>query len=181
MIADGVVPSNTDRGYILRRILRRAIFNTKNKSITQSDAQHLVEAVSRAYQGTYPEINATRDAIVDEIRNESEKFEKTLAQGLRMFENLRQDTISGRDAFILFSTYGFPFELTEELAREKGIEVDREEFEKEMSTHQETSRAGAEQKFKGGLADTSEMSVKYHTATHLLNSIGFSCCSNSDE
>lgn len=154
MISDGVVPSNTDQGYILRRLLRRAIRHAD--ILGMGSLANLIETVISIYKGVYDlKIN-------DQISLEEEKFRKTLKDGIKQFEK-------GEDPFILFSTYGFPIELTLELAKEKAIEIDLEDFNKKMLAHQDISRAGSEQKFKGGLADTSEQSVKYHTATHLLH------------
>ncbi|MDO8590484.1 MAG: alanine--tRNA ligase-related protein [bacterium] len=142
LMEDGVMPSNVGQGYVLRRLLRRAILYADKIS-----------------------------AKIDEsFKDEEEKFRKTLALGFREFEKMAKDgNISGTDASILFTSYGFPFDVIVELAAERGIPVDRVGFEKEFKKHQELSRAGSEKKFKGGLADTSEMSVKYHTATHLLH------------
>jgi alanyl-tRNA synthetase len=147
IIADGVVPSNTEQGYILRRLIRRAVRYANNLGIQLSDITDGNE----------------------EIVKEEEKFGKTLERGLKEFEKLsNKGNISGEDAFVLFTTHGFPLELTLELAQEKNIKVNEEDFNKRIKEHQELSRKGAEQKFKGGLADTSEASTKYHTATHLL-------------
>ena len=154
MISDGVVPSNTDQGYILRRLLRRAIRHAD--ILGMGSLSNLVETVISIYKDVYDL------KIGDQISVEEEKFRKTLREGIKQFEK-------GEDPFILFSTYGFPIELTLELAKEKAIEIDLEDFNKKMLAHQDISRAGSEQKFKGGLADTSEQSVKYHTATHLLH------------
>jgi alanyl-tRNA synthetase len=154
MISDGVVPSNTDQGYILRRLLRRAIRHAD--ILGMGSLSQLIDTVISIYKGVYDlKIN-------DQISLEEEKFRKTLKDGIKQFEK-------GEDPFILFSTYGFPIELTLELAKEKAIEIDLEDFNKKMLAHQDISRAGSQQKFKGGLADTSEQSVRYHTATHLLH------------
>jgi len=185
MIADGVLPSNTDQGYILRRLLRRAIRHLDHLQTSGSVASRGLEVVLvgfserviNAYRDQYPELDANRLKIQDVIRDEEQKFRKTLSSGLKEFEKLvsfprnerfRKSLISGKDAFILFSTYGFPYELTEELAKEAGTMINHSEFEAEVRRHQEESRAGAEQKFKGGLADTSEQTTKLHTATHLM-------------
>lgn len=137
----------------------------------------LSERVIGAYQDQYPELDANRLAIQSAIREEEQKFRKTLTAGLKEFNKIIATTrnhrgdasmILGKEAFVLFSTYGFPFELTQELATEQGATINRSEFEDEMRKHQATSRAGAEQKFKGGLADTSEQTTKLHTATHLM-------------
>lgn len=147
IIADGVAPSNTGQGYILRRLIRRAARYADKLGVKLSDI-------------------ADRNK---EIIKEEEKFKKTLEKGLREFEKLSdKGGISGDDAFMLFTTRGFPIEFILELAREKGIKVDENGFNERMKKHQELSRVGAEQKFKGGLANHSEGSVKYHTATHLL-------------
>tara|TARA_Y100000310_G_scaffold345569_1_gene466734 strand:+ start:6889 stop:8637 length:1749 start_codon:yes stop_codon:yes gene_type:complete len=166
IISDGVVPSNTDRGYVLRRLIRRAV---RYADSLGADIEKVVNAVITKYSSVYPNIAEKSDEIISEILAESEKFKKTLEKGLREFEKMSQIGISEKDAFVLFSTYGFPFEFTKELANEKGISVNEEDFKRELKKHQEISRIGAEKKFKGGLADTGEMSVKYHTATHLLH------------
>jgi alanyl-tRNA synthetase len=162
LIADGVVPSNTDRGYILRRLLRRAIRHADLLGIPAGSLAELNGTVVSTYESVYPEVKNNLAKIKDEIKKEETKFRETLSKGLKEFEK-------GTDPFILFTTYGFPFELTQELAKEKGIEVDEEKFKADLIKHQDLSRAGAEQKFKGGLADDSEQVTKYHTATHLLN------------
>lgn len=162
LIADGVMPSNTDRGYILRRLLRRAIRHADLLGIPAGSLAELNGTVVNTYQDVYPEVKNNISLIQDEIKKEETKFRETLSKGLKEFDK-------GTDPFILFTTYGFPFELTQELAKEKGIEVDEEKFKADLIKHQDLSRAGAEQKFKGGLADDSEQVTKYHTATHLLN------------
>lgn len=151
MIADGVVPSNTERGYILRRLIRRAYFRNK-------DLLSVARAIMKDYAVFYEFNSQTEQILLEEVA----KFEKTLDEGLKKFEQ-------GVDPFVLFTTYGFPFELTEEIAKEKGLEIDRAKFEEDFKKHQELSRVGADQKFKGGLAGHSDMEVKYHTATHLLH------------
>jgi len=153
MIADGVMPSNTERGYILRRLIRRAYFHHKNLSpVVQAVLDH------PSYRRVYQFHPKTQEVIAEEIA----KFEKTLDLGLKQFEK-------GVDPFALFTTYGFPIELTAEIAGERGIEIDRRKFEEDFKKHQELSRIGAEQKFKGGLSGNSEIEVKYHTTTHLLH------------
>ncbi len=159
LIADGVIPSNTDKGYILRRILRRAI--RFGESVNLID---VAKVVIKEYEEVYPELKSAN--ILNVIQKEQEKFGKTLEKGLKEFEKL--DKITGDDAFNLYQSYGFPFELTQELAEEKGIDVDENAFKDAFEKHQELSRKGMEKKFKGGLADTSEQTTKYHTATHLL-------------
>lgn len=163
MIADGVLPSNTDRGYVLRRIIRRAILNADKIGFMNQELGYLAtQGVINSYLDAYPELEERRNLVHDIIMKEENKFRETLQHGLKAFEK-------GEDPFILFTSYGFPFELTKELAQEKGITVDEKAFNERFKAHQNLSRVGAEQKFKGGLADTSEMSVKYHTATHLLH------------
>ena len=163
LIVDGVLPSNTDRGYILRRLLRRAMRYADILGIQEDSLTGLVKIVARIYADSYPEIEDKLTEIEAGIKQEEAKFRQTLAKGLREFEK-------GTDPFILFTTYGFPFELTQELAMEKGEQIDLGKFNAQMAEHQVLSRAGAEQKFAGGLADQADPQViKYHTATHLLN------------
>ncbi len=170
MIADGVTPSNTDRGYILRRLLRRAVRYSDVLEAQEGMLSALVSVVSLKYRDAYKNIKEHENHIVDEIKKEEEKFRKTLERGMKEFYKIPEGgTVSGLQASILFTTHGFPFEMIKELANERGIHVDEQGFAEEFKKHQDLSRAGSEQKFKGGLADTSEMSVKYHTATHMLH------------
>ncbi len=169
MIADGVLPANTDQGYVLRRIIRRMVFNTDAKKLDKASIEALVDLIVKNFGDFYTNIPPQRNFIVDEISKEADKFAKALEQGLKEFEKIAKKDISATDAFVLFSSYGFPIDLTVELAKAKGFNVDREGFDAEFKKHQDLSRAGAEAKFKGGLGDTSEMSLKYHTATHLLH------------
>jgi alanyl-tRNA synthetase len=162
LIADGVLPSNTDRGYVLRRLLRRAVMNTTDKKLDEKRIGVFVDTICTIYGKAYPEILSNKDHIKKVMIDECAKFAVALEAGVKEFEK-------GVDAFKLFTSYGFPLELTLELAKEKGIKVDVDKFNEEFKKHQDLSRSGAEQKFKGGLADTSEMSVRYHTATHLLH------------
>lgn len=159
LIADGVFPSSKDQGYVLRRIIRRAVMQSKKIRLRDETFDSLPELYQRHYQTHYPEVN--KQDLVDIFLAEKSKFSKTLESGLKEFEK-------GADPFLLATTYGFPIELTEELAKEKGISIDRAAFDAQMKAHQDASRAGAEQKFKGGLANTSEMTTKLHTAHHLL-------------
>ena len=169
MIGDGVLPSNSEQGYFVRRLLRRAVRYADMLEIPAGEFKNLAESVIASYEGHYTYLSDKRADITNAIAGEEEQFRKTLEKGTREFKKLSATgSISGRDAFILFTTYGFPYELTEELAIEENITIDRATFDEEMKGHQEASRAGAEQKFKGGLADSSETVVKYHTATHLL-------------
>lgn len=161
MIADGVVPSNTDRGYVLRRIIRRAVRFADQMQADTEVASKVAHVVIEKYKKVYPELEQKRDQIFSELNKEEEKFRKTLAQGLKEFEK-------NHDPFDLYQTFGFPIELTEELARERGIKIDRQKFDEQMAKHQEISKAGSEQKFKGGLAGTGVKETAYHTATHML-------------
>ncbi len=163
MIGDDVVPSNTDRGYILRRLLRRAVRHADKIGMEEGSISMLADSVISNYQATYPNLFEKKDLIKNEIATEEQKFRTTLHKGLKEFEK-------GVDAFTLFSSYGFPLELTLELAKEKGISIDVADFDVKFKAHQSLSRAGAEQKFKGGLGDANDpMVVRYHTATHLLH------------
>jgi len=171
LIVDGVVPSNTDRGYVLRRLLRRAIFNTEKKYFSELEISSIVDAIISVYEDVYKEIKDKRQQIVDEIKKEVEKFNITLVQGLREFEKIKKGgIISSQDAFKLFSSYGFPIELIVELALIEKINVDLAGFNQELKKHQDLSRTSTEQKFKSGIVDADdETVVKYHTATHLLH------------
>jgi alanyl-tRNA synthetase len=169
LIGDGVVPSNTDQGYVLRRLLRRAVRYSDKLGVPENSLGQIVDVIVEKFKGAYPNLSEKRDYIKKEIMGEEEKFRKTLEKGIKEFEKLATQNISGQDAFMLFSSYGFPVEMTEELAKEKGLTVDFVAFNEEMKKHQELSRSGSEQKFKGGLGDTSEISIRYHTATHLLH------------
>ncbi len=169
MIADGVTPANTDRGYILRRLLRRAVWQADQLELKAGALAEIADVVIAKYKDVYPEVELRRESILGEINQEELKFRQTLERGMREFEKIADQNISGQTAFQLFSTYGFPFELTQELANAKHLVVNETEFKQELAKHQELSRAGAEQKFKGGLASTGERETKYHTATHLLH------------
>jgi alanyl-tRNA synthetase len=167
-------PSNTDQGYILRRLIRRMLRYAKklNIDITSDFALVLAEMIIEMYQSYYEELKKNKESILEVIKQEQTKFSKTLDKGLKEFEKIIKniDSIIDKDnAFKLYDTYGFPIELTEELAKESNLEVDIEGFKEKFKEHQEKSRMGAEHKFKGGLSSTSDMNIKYHTATHLLN------------
>lgn len=171
LIADGVLPSNTDRGYILRRLIRRAIMSTSDKRFDPAGTAAVVNAFADVYTQSYPYIKAEAQRIIDAINAEAVKFEHAFANGMHEFERLaKKGALSGADAFMLFSSYGLPIDATKELASKAGIAVDLAGYEAEFKKHQDLSRAGAEQKFKGGLADASDpMVLRYHTATHLLH------------
>lgn len=169
MIGDGVFPSNDQQGYFVRRLLRRAVRYADQVGIPAGQLSKLAEIVIHSYETHYTNLKDQKDNILDAIAKEEEQFRKTLEKGMKEFEKLAvKGQLSGDDAFLLFTTYGFPYELTEELAQDKGLTIDKDSFGKKMKEHQALSRAGAEQKFKGGLADHSEKVVQYHTATHLM-------------
>ena len=174
IIADGVIPSNVERGYILRRLIRRLVRYGQKIQLLSDFAPKLANIVVRHYGSVYPELVEKRVIIEKTITDEEVKFIKTLEQGLKKFEQLAasdkvNEILSGKDAFILFSTYGFPLEMTAELAKERHIGVDEREFWREFENHQSLSRKGTEKKFKGGLADHSWETTRLHTATHLLH------------
>lgn len=173
LISDGVVPSNTDQGYILRRLIRRAVRLTDTLGMKHSSLFWIADTVAEMFKDVYKNVGQNKETIKITIDKEEQKFRNTLSKGLKELEKSIERSggkeISGKDAFVLFSSYGFPIEMTREIAKEKGVTIDNDSFNEEMKKHQELSRAGAEQKFKGGLGDTSEMSLKYHTATHLLH------------
>ena len=173
---DGGRPSNVDRGYILRRLIRRMIRHMNKLQISLDELSTLIDINVENLKEMYPALETNKETIKTVILEEKDKFVKTLTKGEREFvkemETVKsegKDTIPGTMVFRLYDTYGFPPEVTEELATENGMKIDKEEFEKLFKEHQEKSRAGAEQKFKGGLAGSGEMETKYHTATHLLN------------
>ena len=173
---DGGRPSNVDRGYILRRLIRRMIRHMNKLQISLDELSTLIDINVENLKEMYPALETNKETIKAVILEEKDKFVKTLTKGEREFvkemENIKaegNDILSGTIVFRLYDTYGFPPEVTEELATENGMKINKEEFEKLFKEHQEKSRAGAEQKFKGGLAGSGEMETKYHTATHLLN------------
>lgn len=169
----GITPSNVDQGYILRRLIRRAVRFARVLEIDNSVLIDISNKYIEIYGEHYKELVANSAKIIDELQKEIERFNKTLVTGLKEFEKLlryiQNNRISGKAAFRLYDTFGFPIEMTVELARDHGVTVDEEGFEKAFKEHQEKSHAGAEQKFKGGLADNSEATSRLHTATHLLN------------
>jgi alanyl-tRNA synthetase len=172
LIGDGVTPSNTDQGYVLRRLIRRAVRYADVLGIPAGELSALAYAVVETYRDAYPDILFKSGAIVvkiEEISKEEEKFRQTLVRGTKELEKrMELGAISGKDAFELFSTYGFPFEMTEEMAREKGISIDEKGFKAEFQKHQDLSRTSSEGKFKGGLADHSAKVTAFHTSTHLM-------------
>ena len=168
-----IVPSNTDRGYILRRLIRRAIRCARNLGIDHNTdwEEQSANLIIEKYAKYYDELSTNKEFIITELAKEKSKFSKTLEKGLRVFEKETQkvQTIDKDLAFKLYDTFGFPIELTEELAREKNLEVDIEGFKEKFKAHQELSRTASKGMFKGGLAGDSQIETRYHTATHLLN------------
>ena len=176
IINDGGRPSNVDRGYILRRLLRRMTRHLNKLEINLNNLPEIIDISINALKELYPELYTNRELIKNVIIEEKNKFMKTLQNGEREFEKLANRTknsgkkvLDTQAVFNLYETYGFPPEMTEELAKEQDLEVDMSDYQKLFKEHQEKSRLGSEQKFKGGLASTGEMETKYHTATHLLN------------
>ncbi|MDD2238312.1 MAG: alanine--tRNA ligase [Bacilli bacterium] len=170
----GIKPANTDQGYILRRLIRRAIRHAKilNIDINSNWEELIANLIINKYDKYYNELNENKNIILSELKKEKERFNKTLEKGLKEFSKVLSSSnkiITGQDAFKLYDTYGFPIELTEELAKEKGMRLDIQMFELKFKEHQEKSRIGAIGKFKGGMASSGEIETKYHTATHLLN------------
>jgi alanyl-tRNA synthetase len=193
MIGDGVHPSNDQQGYFVRRLLRRAVRFADKLEIGAGTFANLAAGVIDTYKAHYPNLETKRQEITEAIAKEEEQFRKTLAAGLKQFEKVSlqihvsstineegkkvidksvppvaKKAINAEKAFELYTTYGFPIELTEEIATERGLIIEKDGFNKLMEEHRAKSRAGAEQKFKGGLADSSEQVVKLHTATHLM-------------
>ncbi len=171
----GIKPSNTDQGYIVRRLIRRAIRHARklNIDINGDFDQVIAKMFIDKYKSTYKELERNESIVLEALKVEKTKFARTLETGLREFDKivarLNDKIIDATNAFKLYDTYGFPLELTVELANEEGIKVDEEGFKAKFKEHQEKSRAGAAGKFKGGLAATGDSETKYHTATHLLN------------
>ena len=168
----GVTPSNIDQGYILRRLIRRAIRYAMQLGMAENSLSAVAEAVVKQYGGFYTELQENRQKILLELSREEQRFQRTLKNGMREFEreksNFKDGRIDGASAFRLYDTFGFPIEFTQEMAQENGLSVDVEGFHKAFEEHQLKSQAGAEQRFKGGLADTGEQTARLHTATHLL-------------
>ena len=171
LISEGIFPSNVEQGYVLRRVLRRAIRYGKLLNLPRNFLIPLAQKVIEIYQDEYREVKSKETDILTVIQNEEEKFEKTLSQGLKQFEKItKAGDISGIDAFHLFDTYGFPLELTEELAKEKNITVDIKGFQEAFEKHREISRAGVKAKFGGIGKEATYEATRLHTATHLLHS-----------
>ena len=176
IICDGGRPSNVDRGYILRRLIRRMVRHMNKLQISLDELSTLIDINVENLKEMYPALEANKETIKNVILEEKDKFVKTLEKGEKEFakevgqvKEQGENIVPGKVVFRLYDSYGFPPEVTEELATENGMKIDKEGFDKLFKEHQEKSRAGSEQKFKGGLASTGEMETKYHTATHLLN------------
>jgi alanyl-tRNA synthetase len=177
LMGDGVRPGNVDQAYVLRRLIRRAIREGRKLGVTEVFTPRLATVVIEQYSPVYPELGANRAGILQELEAEERQFGSTLERGIREFAKLvdsfpahvEKKVISGRKAFYLYETFGFPIELTVEMAAERGFTVDHAGFDEAYQRHQEASRAGAERRFKGGLADQSDATARLHTATHLLH------------
>lgn len=166
----GIAPSNVDQGYVVRKLIRRAIRHGRMIGIKNNFTDKIGEVVIKTMGDVYPELEKNRRFVLDNFKTEEDKFSKTLQQGLAAYAKAAagKKEISGKAAFDLFQTYGFPLELSKELAAEEGLTVDEKEFGQEFKKHQQLSRTAAAGKFKGGLGEQSEQAIKYHTATHLL-------------
>ena len=167
----GIKPSNTDQGYILRRLIRRAIRHAKTLGIDINSnwEEQIARLLLDKYKSYYKELADNYDVVLEVLKVEKNKFNRTLEKGLKEFEKVATKDLDGQTAFHLFDTYGFPLELTIELANERNLKVDEQGFAEKFKEHQEKSRTASSGKFKGGLAGNSEIETKYHTATHLLN------------
>jgi alanyl-tRNA synthetase len=171
ILAEKIQPSNTEHGYVLRRLIRRAVRYGKMLDISQNFMKKLAEVVIEMYAREYTNLNYNIKFILEETDKEESRFKETLEQGLKIFNKiaLSSKEISGKDAFLLYQSYGFPIEMTQELAAEKKLKTDIEGYQREYEKHQELSRTAAEGRFKSGLADASEQTTRLHTATHMLN------------
>ena len=169
LIGDDVLPGNKDQMYFVRRLIRRAVRFARNLGVHENFTKSVAGAFIDTYKDEYKNLEDKREIILSELDKEETKFRKTLENGIKEFEKIAGKDISGTDAFNLLQSFGFPIELTEELAKERGIAVDRISFDEEKRKHSEESRTASAGKFKGGLGGDGEMEVKYHTATHLLH------------
>ncbi|MDR3085088.1 MAG: alanine--tRNA ligase [Christensenellaceae bacterium] len=170
----GIAPSNVDQGYVLRRLIRRAVRMGMKIGLPENSLRQIAEVVVSQYEAIYPELKRGRAQVLEQFELEEQRFQRTLRQGLREFEKAVQrlscsSEIDAVTAFRLYDTYGFPIEITTELAKERNLTVDEAGFAERFRQHQQLSKAGAEQRFKGGLADASEQTARLHTATHLLH------------
>lgn len=172
IIADGVTPSNTARGYVLRRLIRRAVRYGKLVGLEKNFTTEIAQVVIKEYGNFYGELVERKDVILEELVKEEQKFRNTLSQGLKRLEkemgSQTSNELSGKFVFDMYTTYGFPVELIKELATEKGIAIDQKGFDEEFARHQELSRTASAGMFKGGLQESGEETAKLHTATHLL-------------
>ena len=167
ILSDGIVPSTSEQGYVLRRLIRRAIRYGKELGIMHFTPK-IAEPILKLYDD-YENITTNKEKILEELKKEEEKFDQTLEKGLRQFKKMCDDKkISGEESFLLYQSYGFPFEMTKELAEEKNIKISEKEFNDELKKHQDLSRTASAGKFKSGLGDNSEQTTRLHTATHLL-------------
>ncbi len=167
----GIGPSNVDQGYVVRRFIRRVIRHTKLLGSAKDFTSEIAKVIIKMYSSDYPLLEQKKTFILSELKKEEDKFEQTLEHGLKEFQKIANNTkiLDSNQAFLLFQSYGFPLEMIKELATEQGIQVDEKGFAAEFNKHQELSRVGAEKKFKGGLSESSDVTKKLHTATHLLN------------
>ena len=169
----GVTPSNVDQGYVLRRVIRRAVRFGRQLGLQHGKLSAIAEKFVEKYKNVYPELKQNEQRIITELNKEEDKFSKALEDGLKEFNkvvsHIEGSVFPGKTAFRLFDTFGFPIEMTEELAKERGFILDKAGYEEAYKKHQSESHAGSEQKFKGGLAEQNETTARLHTATHLLN------------
>lgn len=169
----GVTPSNVDQGYVLRRVIRRAVRFGRQLGLQHGKLSAIAEKFVEKYKNVYPELKQNEQRIITELNKEEDKFSKALEDGLKEFNkvvsHIEGSVFPGKTAFRLFDTFGFPIEMTEELAKERGFILDKAGYEEAYKKHQTESHAGSEQKFKGGLAEQNETTARLHTATHLLN------------
>lgn len=170
MIGDGIVPSNKERGYVLRRLLRRAMYYATQLGIAKETLWESVTEMIDLYKDVYPYLEEHKEKIITEIRDEEKRFHSTLTRGMKEFEKMltHDGTLSGKDAFVLFTTYGFPLEMTLEIASARGMEIDHNAYTQEFEKHRKLSRSASAGKFKGGLADSSTQTTALHTCTHLM-------------
>ncbi len=170
ILSEGIKPSNTERGYVLRRLIRRAIRSAKKSGLEENFLADLAEIVFNIYNWVYPELVKSRETIISELQKEAKIFGDALKEGMKELNKMLTGDIGGKDAFYLYQSFGFPLELTEEIARESGFNVDKQGFKREMEKHKSRSQSGSNGAFKAGLADNSQKTIAYHTATHLLHS-----------
>jgi alanyl-tRNA synthetase len=171
IIMDGIIPGKSKQGYVLKRLIRRAVRHGKKLNIKKMFTREVAEIAIEQFKSIYPKLDKEKQYILNVIEDEERKFNQTIEKGLKILEEMLEEKseITGQDAFTLYETYGFPIEITKEILNEKGLQIENPEgFQKAKQEHIEKSRTASAGMFKGGLADTSEKTVKYHTATHLL-------------